>query len=283
MGVLRVSCIQMRSRISEALNIVELDWMVRAAAKEGALYIQTPEMCGILQKNSAALMDEISPMEDNPVMQHCSALSKELGVWLHLGSTAIKLDDKMAANRGALYSPDGIEVATYDKIHMFDVDVDENNRWKESSRYRAGEEAVIVDTGGFKLGMSICYDLRFPALYRQQAQAGATVLTCPSSFTKPTGEAHWQQLLQARAIENGAFVIAAAQGGKHQDGRETYGHSMVVGPWGDIRGELAHDEPGILTLDIDLQDVRDARAKIPNLENEKQFSISMKMLTRDLP
>lgn len=274
MGVVRVACVQMRSGINESQNFSDMEQMVREAASQGAFYIQTPEMSGILQKDGAALLNTISGMVDNHFVKLCSLLSRELGIWLHIGSTATKLDGGKVANRAFLFAPNGKQICFYDKIHMFDVDLGKGNRWKESSRYQAGNRSLVVDVAGFKLGLSICYDVRFPQIYRQQAKLGASVLTCPAAFTKPTGEAHWKTLLQARAIENGAFMIAAAQGGTHEDGRETYGHSMIVNPWGDVIGEIEHNEPGILVANIDIQEVADARAKIPNLVNEKKFSIS---------
>lgn len=279
MGVLRAACVQMRSGISMKRNIAQLDELVREAASKGALYIQTPEMSGLLQKNPKLLLETIKLQGEDPVFAACSALAAELGVWLHLGSTPIKLANsdvtRKAANRAAIFSPMGELVITYDKIHMFDVVLDEANQWKESNRFEPGENAYLVDMDGVKAGISICYDIRFPTLYREQARLGAPVLTCPSSFTKPTGEAHWEILLRARAIENGAFMIAAAQGGKHEDGRETHGHSMIISPWGEILGELAHDEPGVLICDLDLEQSADARKRIPNLANERKFSISM--------
>lgn len=274
MGILRVACVQMCSGVDPDANIKQLDALVRAAAEQGAFYIQTPEMSGILQKDRKALLHSIAKRKDCTILNHCRTLSKELGIWLHLGSTAISVENDKAANRSVLFSPKGEELAIYDKIHMFDVDVDENNRWKESSRYQAGSEAKLVDIEGVKFGLAICYDIRFPQLFRHYAKQGASILTCPSAFTKPTGEAHWEILLRARAIENGAFMIAAAQSGLHEDGRETYGHSMIVDPWGEVVGELKDEGPNILVKDIDLGAVKKARQKIPNIVNEKKFSIS---------
>lgn len=278
MGSLRVACLQMCSGVDIGRNIEQLSDLARQAAREGAIYIQSPEMSGLLQKNSKLMLNAISPQETDTVFSACSHLASELGVWFHLGSTPIKLSDTdesgKAANRSAIFAPDGRLVQIYDKIHMFDVAVDEHNRWTESNRYQAGHQAYVVDMAGMKLGLSICYDLRFPQIYRQQAKLGAKVLTCPSSFTKPTGEAHWEILLRARAIENGAFMIAAAQGGSHEDGRETYGHSMIVNPWGEIIDMLDHDQKDVLVADIDLSQVDKARSRIPNLVNERKFSIS---------
>ena len=274
MGMMRVACVQMRSGTNEAANIAAMEKLVREAAGEGAVYVQTPEMTGIMERDPANLLSQISEDEGNPVFAAAASLARELGIWLHLGSTAIKLGERKAANRGALFSPRGQRVATYDKIHMFDVDLDGGESYRESNRYEPGGQSVVVDTGAFKLGMAVCYDVRFPRIFRKQAQCGAQILTLPAAFTRPTGKAHWKTLLTARAIENGAFVIAAAQGGEHEDGRATWGHSIIIGPWGEIVGELEHDEPGILVRDIDLQEAGDARAKIPALANERDFTIS---------
>ena len=274
MGMMRVACVQMRSGTNEAANIAAMEKLVCEAAGEGAVYVQTPEMTGIMERDPANLLSQISEDEGNPVFAAAASLASELGIWLHLGSTAIKLGERKAANRGALFSPRGERVATYDKIHMFDVDLDGGESYRESNRYEPGGQSVVVDTGAFKLGMAVCYDVRFPRIFRKQAQCGAQILTLPAAFTRPTGKAHWKTLLTARAIENGAFVIAAAQGGEHEDGRATWGHSIIIGPWGEIVGELEHDEPGILVRDIDLQEAGDARAKIPALANERDFTIS---------
>ena len=274
MGMMRVACVQMRSGTNEAANIAAMEKLVCEAAGEGAVYVQTPEMTGIMERDPANLLSQISEDEGNPVFAAAASLASELGIWLHLGSTAIKLGERKAANRGALFSPRGQRVATYDKIHMFDVDLDGGESYRESNRYEPGGQSVVVDTGAFKLGMAVCYDVRFPRIFRKQAQCGAQILTLPAAFTRPTGKAHWKTLLTARAIENGAFVIAAAQGGEHEDGRATWGHSIIIGPWGEIVGELEHDEPGILVRDIDLQEAGDARAKIPALANERDFTIS---------
>jgi predicted amidohydrolase len=264
----------MRSGTDEAANIAVMERLVREAAGQGAVYVQTPEMTGIMERDPANLLNQISEDEGNPVFAAAASLAKELGIWLHLGSTAIRVSERKAANRGALFSPKGERVATYDKIHMFDVDLDGGESYRESNRYEPGDRSVVADTGAFKLGMAVCYDVRFPRIFRKQAQCGAQILTLPAAFTRPTGKAHWKTLLTARAIENGAFMIASAQGGKHEDGRATWGHSIIIGPWGEIVGELEHDEPGILVRDIDLQEVSDARAKIPALANERDFTIS---------
>ena len=270
---MHVSCIQMRSTASIAENIAAMDELVRLAAGEGATYVQTPEMTGILQKNRRALFAEIVAQEDDLLAKHASVLSKELGIWLHIGSHAVKVEEEMAANRAFLFNPDGELVTTYDKIHMFDVDLDNGETWRESKVYMPGEKSCLVEQDDFKLGLSICYDIRFPHLYREYALAGAQILTAPAAFTRQTGRAHWHILQRSRAIENGAFMIAAAQGGDHEDGRETYGHSVIVNPWGEIIAELDHEEPGYISTEIDLNEVAKARQKIPNLANARDFSL----------
>lgn len=274
----RVACVQMRSGTDPDANVRVMRQLTEEAVAKGANYVQTPEMTGLLEKNPKALLEIINPQEEDPSFLAAAELAKRHGIWFHLGSTAIRRpqtdEDGRAANRAAVFSPDGMLVATYDKIHMFDVSVDEKNRWQESARYAPGNRAVVVEAGFAKIGLSICYDIRFPQLYRQLAKAGAQILTCPAAFTRPTGKAHWETLLRARAIENGAFVIAAAQGGSHEDGRETWGRSMVAGPWGEIVGRLDHDEPGVLVCDLDLDEVESARKRLPVLDNERRFALT---------
>ncbi len=270
---MHVACVQMRSGISIAENIEVMDAFVRQAAGEGAIYIQTPEMTGILQKNRKGLFGEITLQADDLLVQHASKLSNELGIWLHIGSHAILVSEEKAANRAFLFSPSGEIVATYDKIHMFDVDLDNGESWRESKVYQPGEQSRLVNVGAFKLGMSICYDIRFPHLYREYALNGAQILSAPAAFTRQTGRAHWHILQRSRAIENGAFLISAAQGGDHEDGRETYGHSVIINPWGEILAELAHEEQGFISAHIDLNEVIQARQKIPNLANAREFNL----------
>jgi len=271
--MMRVACIQMRSTPSIVENISAMEMFVREAADAGAEYIQTPEMTGILQKNRKGLFAEIKFQKDDPLVKRAAELASELGVWLHIGSHAILIGEEKAANRAFLFSPEGELITIYDKIHMFDVDLDNGESWRESKVYQPGEKSVLVETAFAKLGMSICYDIRFPHLYRQYALEGAEILTAPASFTRQTGRAHWHTLMKARAIENGAFMIAAAQAGDHEDGRETYGHSIIVNPWGEVIAELDNDEPGFVVCDIDLEAVRKARSKIPNLANSRKFMI----------
>lgn len=261
----------MRSGVSIASNIKAMDACVRQAASEGANYIQTPEMTGIVQKNRKGLFAEITSQEDDALVKHSSQLAKELGIWLHIGSHAILVGEEKAANRAFLFSPSGEIKATYDKIHMFDVDLDNGESWRESKVYQPGVKSCLVNMDDCKLGMSICYDIRFPHLYRDYALEGAQILTAPAAFTRQTGKAHWHILQRSRAIENGAFIISAAQGGDHEDGRETYGHSVIINPWGDVIGELAHEESGFISAEIDLNQVIEARQKIPNLKNAREY------------
>jgi len=274
MSTVRVAALQMRSTMDVARNVADFEELVRAAAKDGAVYVQSPEMTGALVRDRATLKSLITSSDKDTLAGKAAALAAELGIHVHVGSTAIARDDGKVANRAFLFGPDGSLIANYDKIHMFDVDLDNGESWRESNTYEPGRETVVADLGFARLGMSVCYDLRFPQLFRAQALASAEILTVPAAFTRQTGEAHWHVLLRARAIENGAFVIAAAQGGRHEDGRETYGHSVVIAPWGEIVAEAPHDEPGIVSADIDIAKVAAARRKIPNLGNARPFEVS---------
>ncbi|MER9949960.1 carbon-nitrogen hydrolase family protein [Mesorhizobium sp. M0047] len=274
MGVFKAAAIQMRSGESPERNAVDLERLVREAAGQGATYIQTPEMTGALIRDRQARAASFMSEDKDVVVATARRLAEELGVFLHIGSTAIARADGKLANRALLFGPDGATLATYDKIHMFDVDLDNGESWRESSAYEPGTEAVVAEIEGAKLGFAICYDLRFPQLFRAEALAGADLLSVPAAFTRQTGEAHWHVLLRARAIENGAYVVAAAQGGLHEDGRETYGHSLVVDPWGRIIAEAAHDEPAVIVAEIDPAQSLAARKKIPNLKNARDFAVN---------
>ncbi|WP_157018843.1 carbon-nitrogen hydrolase family protein [Mesorhizobium xinjiangense] len=267
--------VQMRTGMDPERNAADFEAGVRQAAAKGAAYIQTPEMTGALVRDRKTLMEVLRSEEDDPVFAAARRLAGELGVTIHVGSTPVALPGGKVANRACLVGPDGAPIATYDKIHMFDVDLDNGESWRESATYEPGRRSVVVDTPQARMGLAICYDLRFPHLFRGQALAGAEVLTVPAAFTRQTGEAHWHSLLRARAIENGAWLVAAAQGGRHEDGRETYGHSLIVDPWGRIAAELAHDEPGVAVAEIDGDAVRAARAKIPNLKNMRDFDLEI--------
>ncbi|NHT79015.1 putative amidohydrolase [Rhizobium sp. PP-F2F-G38] len=271
---LRVAAIQMCSGTAPERNAATMAELVRDAASKGATYVQTPEMTGALQRDRAALRAALRGEDDDVIVRTARALAAELGIHLHIGSTAIGLADGKIANRGFLFGPDGAKICHYDKIHMFDVDLDNGESWRESAAYTPGETAQVVDLPFGQLGFSICYDVRFPELFRRQAVVGAQIMTVPAAFTRQTGEAHWEILLRARAIENGFFLVAAAQGGVHEDGRETFGHSMIVDPWGRILAEAGPSGAAVITADIDIAAVAAARGKIPNLKNARDFSVA---------
>ncbi|MEX4008849.1 carbon-nitrogen hydrolase family protein [Neoaquamicrobium sediminum] len=273
METVRVAALQMRSGMDPARNAADFEALVREAAGKGAVYVQSPEMTGALVRDRAALKVLLKPEADDIIARKAAALAGELGIFVHVGSTAIARPDGKVANRGFVFGPDGAKLATYDKIHMFDVDLDNGESWRESATYEPGTASTVVDVPFGRLGMAVCYDLRFPQLFRAQALEGAHILTVPAAFTRQTGEAHWHVLQRARAIENGAFVIAAAQGGLHEDGRETYGHSLIVDPWGRVLAEADHDEPAVVIADLDMAASAAARAKVPNLKNAREFRV----------
>jgi predicted amidohydrolase len=276
MAIFKAAAVQMRSGKAPERNVRDFEALVREAAGRGATYVQTPEMTGAIVGDSDARAAAFTSEDRDIIVASGRRLAAELGIHLHVGSTAIVRTDGKLANRAFLFGPDGTTLAVYDKIHMFDVDLDNGESWRESSAYEPGTEAVVADTALAKIGFAICYDLRFPQLFRAEALAGAELLTVPAAFTRQTGLAHWHALLRARAIENGAFVIASAQGGTHEDGRETFGHSLIIDPWGRILAEAAHDEPGVIIAEIDTQHSSDARKKIPNLKNAREFNVALR-------
>lgn len=273
MGVFKAAAVQMRSGTSIDRNATDMERLIREAAAQGATYVQTPEMTGALLRDKEARAASFVSEDRDLVVSTAKRLANELGIFLHIGSTAILRADGKIANRALLFSPEGKTLASYDKIHMFDVDLDNGESWRESAAYEPGTQAVVSEVNGAKLGFAVCYDLRFPQLFRSEALAGAEILTVPAAFTRQTGEAHWHVLLRARAIENGAFVIAAAQGGLHEDGRETYGHSLIIDPWGRVLAEANNDEPGVIVAEIDPSQSAAARRKVPNLKNAREFSV----------
>lgn len=272
---IKVAALQMCSGTDLDRNAHTMVRLVREAAAAGAIYVQTPEMTGALQRDRTALKAMLRDDEHDVIAMTAAELAAELKIHVHVGSTAIARDDGMIANRGLLYGPNGRRICTYDKIHMFDVDLDNGESWRESSAYHPGKTAIVADLPFAKLGFAICYDLRFPSLFRSEAMAGAEILTVPAAFTQQTGEAHWHVLLRARAIENGAFVIAAAQGGTHEDGRQTYGHSLIIDPWGKILAEGPAAGDAVVMAEIDVEAVRAARMKIPNLKNGRDFNLDL--------
>ena len=271
-GTFKAAMIQMRSGMQPAANVDAAARLIGEAKSAGAGYVQTPEMTNILESKRERLLAAITEEDKDASLASFRELARKLGIFVHVGSLAIKVGPDRAANRAFLIDPQGEVAARYDKIHMFDVDLAGGESYRESRTYRPGELAVLSDLPWGRLGITICYDLRFPALYRALAEAGATMLTIPSAFTVQTGEAHWHVLMRARAIENGSFGFAAAQAGRHESGRETYGHSLIVDPWGRILAE-GGTEPGIVMAEIDMSEVAKARARIPSLEHGRRFEI----------
>ena len=263
---------QMRSGTDPGANVEAMDALVREAAGAGATYVQTPEMTGLVQARRSSFFDAVVPEGNDALVAHAAALARELSIHLHIGSTPVRVGEREAANRAFVFGPDGARVATYDKVHMFDVDLDDGESWRESAVYRAGDRLAAFDLDGARVGLSICYDVRFPHVYRDQALAGATVLSAPSCFTRQTGRAHWHVLQRARAIENGAWMVSAAQGGEHADGRTTYGHSLIVSPWGEVVAEVGGEEPGVALAEIDVDVAHAARRKVPNLRNARAYA-----------
>lgn len=253
-------------------NLMQADALIRAAAKDGATLISTPENSCRMRATPEARLETSFEEKDHPAIPFYSKLAKELGVNIIAGSiSSIRVEEKRMANRSFLFAKDGSIIATYDKIHMFDVDLPNGDKYRESDSIRGGDKTTVAEIDGVKIGMTVCYDLRFPYLYRKLAKEGAQILTIPSAFTVPTGQAHWEVLLRARAIENGCFVMAAAQAGTHEGGRATYGHSIIVAPWGDIIAEVQGDGTGYVCAELDLSLVDKARAAVPSLKNERQI------------
>ncbi|WP_300528304.1 carbon-nitrogen hydrolase family protein [Maricaulis sp.] len=271
---LDIALIQMRSGTDPQRNLDEAAALIRQAAADGARLVATPETTHLVQKDADQAFAVMQTQEDDPAIGFFSALADELGIDLLIGSLAIRIGERKAANRSFLFGPDGALKATYDKAHMFDVGLGQGETYLESANYRAGDELVVTQAGGIKLGLSICYDLRFAYLYRALAQAGAQVLTVPAAFTRPTGRAHWEVLLRARAIETGSFILAPAQGGLHEDGRRTWGRSMVVGPWGEVIAQLDHDQPGVLPARLDMRKSDEARRRVPALEHDRALAFA---------
>ena len=261
---LRVAAVQMRSGIDAAANRAQALPLLREAASAGARLIATPEMTLRLDRDRERLMKVTTDEKNESELAAWGRMAQELGVWILLGSAPIAAGNGKVFNRSFLFDESGKIAARYDKIHMFDVTLGGTENYRESNGVEAGKQAVLT-TGPMqaKLGLTICYDVRFPNLYRALGQKGAEIIFVPAAFTVPTGQAHWETLLRARAIENGAYVVAPAQGGMHEDGRATYGHSLIIDPWGKVIARLDHDEPGMITADLDLDYVAAARAKIP--------------------
>lgn len=269
-----VAAVQLRSGRDPLKNLLEVEALIRDAASAGATYIQTPEMTNIIERDRADMLGRLEVEGKDHFVARGAELARELGITLHFGSLAVRRDDGKIANRAYVFAPSGDLLARYDKIHMFDVDLPLGETWRESAAYTPGESAIVVEAAGTRIGLAICYDLRFPQLFRAYGHAEVEIMGAPAAFTRQTGEAHWHVLQRARAIENGCFMVSAAQGGTHEDGRETYGHSLVVGPWGKVIAEADNAEPGFIVADIDLDEVELTRARIPSLENERRFMLA---------
>jgi deaminated glutathione amidase len=270
----RAALVQLRSGRSVADNLDRAEALIRRAARGGADYVQTPENTGFMELEPKLILAAAEPEAASVPLKRLRALAAELGIHLHIGSLAIKLDDTRVANRSYVIDPQGGILAHYDKLHLFDVDLAVGESYRESHHARPGGKAVLVDLPFGRLGLSICYDLRFPQLYRALAAAGAELIAVPAAFTRQTGEAHWHVLIRARAIESGAFVLAATQGGLHENGRMTFGHSLIVSPWGEVLAEGGED-PGVIFADIDLVASAEARARIPALKHDRDFEVEI--------
>jgi len=267
------ACASMRCGSDPLRNRDAAVALVREAAAQGAHYVQTPEMTSLVERSRAALFDKVGPEERDPTLAALRETAREKGVVVHVGSLAVRAGEKVA-NRAYLIDAGGETVASYDKIHLFDVDLPNGESWRESATYAGGDRAVLAETPWGLLGLTICYDVRFPALYRSLAEAGASFLSAPACFTRQTGEAHWHVLHRARAIETGSYMISAAQGGLHEDGRETFGHSLIVDPWGRVLAE-GGTEPGVILAEIDPSFVADARARIPALKHARPYRVEV--------
>lgn len=274
------ACAGMRSGRDPLANRDAAVALVREAASAGAHYVQTPEMTSLVERSRPALFEKVGPEESDPTLAGLREAAREQGVVVHIGSMAVRVGEKIA-NRAFLIDREGDVVARYDKVHLFDVDLPNGESWRESATYTGGDRAVLAETPWGLIGLTICYDVRFPALYRSLAEGGASLLSAPACFTRQTGEAHWHVLHRARAIETGSFMISAAQGGTHEDGRETYGHSVIIDPWGRVLAD-GGTEPGIVMAEIDLGLVADARGRIPALKHARPFTVEITSAPRRL-
>ena len=267
----RAACVQFCAGRDVERNVAAVSRLVREAAGEGAALVLTPEMTGLIEMNGETLLANTRAQDEDVALAAFRALAAELGIWLSVGSLAIRLGGDKLANRSFLVNPDGGIAAVADKVHMFDVMLADGESYRESKRYEPGTRAVCAELPWGRIGLTVCYDLRFPALYRSLSQAGAIFLTVPSAFTVQTGKAHWEVLLRARAIETGSYVFAAAQEGAHEAGRTTYGHSLMVDPWGEVLADGGLGE-GVIIADIDPARAHAARRRIPSLEHDRVFA-----------
>lgn len=269
----RAGLVQLCAGRDVAANVAAASALIREAAAGGARYIQTPEVTTLIEPEGKRLFAATEPEETSGALAAFRELAAELGVWLHIGSMGVLLSSEKIANRAFLIRPDGTIAARYDKIHMFDVQLPGGESYRESKNFAPGDTAVVADLPWGRLGITICYDLRFAHLYRALAKAGAQMLAIPAAFTVPTGEAHWHALMRARAIETGCWVLAAAQAGTHESGRKTYGHSLVVSPWGEVVAEADGVHPSVIFADVELKQTEEARRRIPALEHDRPFTV----------
>ncbi|MEO3434744.1 carbon-nitrogen hydrolase family protein [Inquilinus sp. CAU 1745] len=270
MSAVRVACVQVNAGPEIEPNLTAAGDLVRRARDSGAELIALPENVSMIVQGRAKVLERARPQDDHPAVPFFADLARETGAMILAGSLAVSLGEGRVANRSFLFDAEGRIVATYDKIHMFDVDLPGGESYRESATFRPGDQAVLVETPWGGLGMTICYDVRFAYLYRALAQAGASIITVPAAFTVPTGQAHWHVLLRARAIETGCFVIAPAQTGTHDQGRRTYGHSLIVAPWGEILADAGEDV-GFIPADLDLDAVAEARKRVPALRHDREY------------
>lgn len=267
--MIRIALFQSTTGIDAAANRRALEQAIADAAAGGAEMLFTPEMSGLLDRDSARVAASLRRQEDDEVLAACRDAARRHHIWVHLGSLAVLAEGGKVANRAFVIDSQGEIRATYDKLHLFDVDLPTGESWRESNVYSPGNRVVLLDeTPVGKLGLTICYDLRFPGLFARLAEAGADLIAVPAAFTVPTGKAHWHVLLRARAIEAGLFVVAAAQVGRHEDGRQTFGHSLVVDPWGEILLDM-DEQHGLGFADIDLRRISDVRSRIPALSHRR--------------
>jgi len=267
--VTRIALLQMTSGIDPEANAQAIVQAVQEAGAGGAAMLFTPEMSGLLDRDRERAAPRVVPEAENPVLAAVRAAAIEYGLWVALGSLAVAREDGRWANRSLLVDDKGEVVARYDKIHMFDVQLATGESWKESAAYAPGEAVVTAETPVGRLGLTVCYDIRFPALFEELGRQSCDIIAIPAAFTVPTGKAHWHLLQRTRAVEASAYVVAAAQVGEHADGRRTYGHSLVVDPWGEVLLDMGGEAPGVAFAEIDAHRIADVRAQLPSLANRR--------------
>lgn len=271
-AVVKAACVQVNAGTELQPNLDAAGDLVRRARDAGAEFITLPENVGWIVQGRAKTMARVKIEAEHPGIPFFADLARETGAWILAGTLGVLQDDQRVANRSYLFNPQGQAVSHYDKIHMFDVDLKDGESYRESATFRPGERAVVAATPWGGVGMTICYDVRFPYLHRALAKAGASIITAPAAFTVPTGRAHWHTLLRARAIETGCFVVAPAQTGTHDEGRQTYGHSLIIAPWGEVLAD-AGEEVGFITADLDIAHVEEARRMVPALGHDRDFTV----------